>query len=50
MLRYVIKRIGIGLVTLLALIVVTFLLVQPVEKLARTICNDPAPEMPPAQQ
>jgi len=26
--------------------VVTFLLVQPVEKLARKICNDPAPEMP----
>ena len=28
MLRYVIKRIGIGLVTLLALVVVTFLLVH----------------------
>ena len=30
--------------------IVTFLLVQPIEKLARRICNDPAPEMPPAQQ
>jgi large-conductance mechanosensitive channel len=25
--------------------VVTFLLVQPVEKIARKLCNDPAPQM-----